>query len=87
MNHLSFHVLRIGASGPDQRQSSRSRPEPHGLLPIRTLIVVIDYISVILALSERWSQAAEIAGLCPVAGTILFYRSVNHLMSLRGSGI
>lgn len=60
MNHLSFHVLGIGASGPDQRQSGRNRPEPHGLPPIRTLIVVIDYILVILALSEKQSQGAAV---------------------------
>jgi hypothetical protein len=60
MNHLSFHVLGIGACGPDHHQSGRSRPEPHGFRPIRTLIVVIDYILVILALSEKESQDAEI---------------------------
>ena len=59
MNHLSFHVLGIGTSGPDQRQSGRSRPEPHGLPPIRTSIVVIDCILVILAPSEKQSQDAE----------------------------
>jgi hypothetical protein len=65
MNYLSFHVLGIGAGGADQRQCGRSRPEPHGLPPIRTLIVAIGYIFVILALTEKQSQGAETGGPMP----------------------